>query len=185
MNTIPHSDIQSFRAPKSLCYAAAATWPAQDWAHWHKYNDAHARKLASHDSSRLPEACKQLIDYMAASIPVPDRFFPDFDLHGSGMHWMLVNGFLNKHYDSSIHPIKRWYRKLNAILFLSGCSGGELIVDHSESEGVIYPEFGSIILFPTNLRHEVRPVTDGDRKTLSLFWWCEHGNGVRETAEFV
>lgn len=164
-----------------LCLAAAETWPAPTWPHWHRYNYEHSNKYATKDPDRISRACRLLVDHMSC-LWCPAGTFPDLNLHGAGMHWIREGGFLGKHRDSDVHPITGWYRKWNAILFLSDCEGGELLVDGCEP---IKPKLGRMVQFDSHVPHEVLPVTSGDRKSVSLFWWSLDGEGDSLQATFI
>jgi hypothetical protein len=164
-----------------LCRAAAATWPAPDWPHWHLYQTADSHKRATKDPDRLTPACRRLLQEMAV-LTCPDGTFPDLDLHGAGMHWLQEGGYLARHRDGEVHPLTGWYRRWNAILFVSECEGGELVVDGQEP---LQPRVGRLVTFDSQIPHEVRPVTGGKRKSLSLFWWSLAGDGASTQATFT
>lgn len=172
-----------------LVNAALATWPEPTWPHWYRY-DQHGTKYASKDVLRLPDACRKLIDrildlHPASLLNLPDTgLFPDLDLHGAGMHWIPTGGWLDRHVDGAVHPLTGWRRRANTILYLEECTGGQLCVSGKE----IDPFPGRIVIFETHDQayHEVKPVTAGNRRSLSLFWW-DHGftDSTRTTAQFV
>lgn len=151
----------------SLVEAARATWPRADWPHWHKYSDANSVKYATKDPARVTAAVAELIRAMSI-LNVPEGCFPDLDLHGAGMHWIPEGGHLGSHIDAQRHPLTGWKRRCNAILYLDRCEGGELVID---GYGDVTPEPGLLLMFDTAIRHEVRRVTAGNRRSISLFWW--------------
>lgn len=163
-----------------ICRAAAATWPAADWPHWHLYQTADSRKYATKDPARITLACQALLHEMAR-IECPPGTFPDFDLHGAGMHMLREGGYLKRHRDGEVHPLTGWYRRWNAILFLGDCEGGELVVEGHEP---VEPRMGRLVTFDSQIPHEVLPVTAGERKSLSLFWWSVQGTGTSTQAQF-
>lgn len=160
-------------ARASLVNAALATWPEARWSHWHRYTGQHGEKLASKDPARLPFACLELIRHMAG-VYIPDaEAFPDFDLHGAGMHWIREGGSLPLHTDAMVHPTLGWRRRFNAVLYLDSCEGGELVFRDSRSEPSVSvrPEKNMLVVFPVSHPHEVLTVKSGERRSLSLFWW--------------
>lgn len=164
-----------------LVEASKATWPDTRWPHWHKYSDKNACKYATKDPLRLTAPVRELINLMAR-LSVPAGWFPDLDLHGAGMHWIERGGYLGRHLDSQVHPFTGWHRAGNAILFLDRCEGGELRIDGYDP---ICPEPGKLIAFCADQWHEVTAVTSGTRRSISLFWWINDGEGTRETALFA
>lgn len=163
-----------------LIEAAVVTWPCPSWQRWHCYNDCNAAKYATKDPYSITPPCRILLDQMAA-LDCPPHCFPDLDLHGAGMHWMREGGFLGLHQDGEKHPLTGWYRKWNAILFLSETTGGELKV---EGHSPIKPAPGRLVQFDSNIPHQVLPVISGERMSLSIFWWSLTGEGESCQARF-
>jgi len=163
-----------------LVRAANQEWPEPDWPYWHLYSNEDSVKRASKDPCRLTPSCKLLLAKMAEH-PVDDGLFPDMALHGAGMHEIPEGGHLSLHKDSERHPAKPWFRKLNMVLFLSECEGGELEI---EGQSLIIPEPGKAVVFSPGLSHQVLPVTAGSRRSLSLFWWGLDGDGDTTSARF-
>ncbi|HSG72068.1 MAG TPA: 2OG-Fe(II) oxygenase [Planctomycetaceae bacterium] len=181
-------------APAGLVNAALAEWPAEDWRHWHFYDDQTAKKRATKDASRLPRAATMLLERMAELDLRYHGFdadcFPDLELHGAGMHELPTGGFLRKHLDSTAHPQTRWNRSVNGVLFLNEPEqGGDLTFHLPFEEIVIHPESGKLVLFETadEAWHSVSTVAGSiSRKTLSLFWWTLGTPDERRMkAEFV
>ena len=171
-----------------LINLAVATWPNESWPYWHHYNDSVSKKYATKDSLRLIAPCKLLIDRMVSHVSecgdLPPGVFPDLDMHGSGMHMMKKGGSLKPHVDSEVHPATGWYRKYSTILFLTECSGGTLCFDEGGLTKRVEPGPGNIITIDSRKRHWVEPVEDGDRLSISLFWWSLAGSGSSTKAEF-
>lgn len=160
--------------PRGLIAAALATWPDARWPHWHRY-ELHGTKFATKDADRLTPACFRLIDLLTALHPADvlgcedGGMFPDLDLHGAGMHWIPRGGWLDRHVDGAVHPLTDWRRRANTILYLESCVGGELVIGDQR----IAPQPGRVVIFETHDHafHAVQPVTEGNRRSLSLFWW--------------
>lgn len=189
METVAPTVIDDF-APRGLVNAALAEWPDASWRHWHVYSGEHSVKRATKDAARLPRAAMMLIEQVA-SMDVPEGCFPDLELHGAGLHEIPDGGHLGKHLDGAIHPVTGWKREQNAVLFLNDdFFGGELMFfrpDGSETHRVT-PAKNRLVMFSTSDEawHTVAPVSGGDRKTLSLFWWSlETTTATRTQAEFA
>ena len=181
--------------------AAEAEWPATNWPWWHVYGDGNANKLASKDPSRITPASARLLDRMA-NLEVDSVFkqtglFPDFTMHGAGMHAIGNGGFLKAHLDSDHHPTMGWSREVSGVLFLNEhwepSWGGELQLLNPEGKEVIKclsPKFNRLVLFRCRgtAWHQVSPVTCPEtesRKTLAMFWWSKKSSpGTRPTALF-
>lgn len=172
-------------APIGLINAARATWPAATWEHWHRYAGEHGDKFASKDAARLPAACQLLIARMVEV--VSDDSWPDLSLHGAGMHWIPKGGRLPLHYDAATHPLTGWQRRWNAVLYLDHCDGGELVFRDGVLDEIdrVIPQVNRLAVFATDKSHEVLPVIDGDRRSLSLFWWGAATSAGHCSAEWV
>lgn len=162
-----------------LVSAAQVEWPNDTWPHWHRYNDCNSVKYSSKDATRLTPACRLLVDEIAQR-DVPDGFFPDLTLYGAGMHMIKRGGHLSLHRDAERHPVTGWYRRLNAVLYLTDCSGGELVIGNK----VIKPVAGRLVTFSCELKHSVNVVESGVRNSLALFWWSLDGSGDTTSATF-
>jgi len=183
--------------PAELLRAVAATWPRDDWSHWHRYRDQTADKFATKDADRLPPAAKLVIAELA-KLPVRDLLcvgdcFPDLDLHGAGLHMSKPGGFLACHLDGATHPLTGWSRVANAVLFVDDWQpewGGALqMVADGQVASECVPQRGRIAMFATGdtAWHQVSQVTGPKpRRTISLFWWSEvPAESTRSRAEFV
>lgn len=184
--------------PPSLIEAALIEWPAADWPHWHKYESADSRKLATRDPDRLPVACRVLWERLccldvAGLIGVSD-VFPDFGGYGAGLHWIPQGGHLSVHRDAAQHPTTGWQRRLSVCLYLDDQpDGGSL--DLFAADGVsrvvrVQPKANRLVIFETGEAsyHGVpEPVTAADgRKSIAAFFWSQQPASVsRTSAEFV
>ena len=184
-------------ASESLLRAVSATWPRDDWPHWHRYQDEHSSKLASRDAHRLPDAARLMISDMAR-IDVRQfggDAFPDLDLHGARLHSILPGGHLGLHLNGAVHPLTGWRREVNAVLFVEDWQtewGGALEFWSSPDSGPhsrVEPQRNRLVLFATGEQawHRVCPVTGPrQRRTLSLFWWSlTPTDAERDRARFV
>jgi len=99
-----------------------------------------------------------------------DRFF-QFDLHGLNEGLQFTNykapsNKYGKHIDKSLDMI---IRKLSLSIQLTDpkeYEGGELILYEEEKGIEMKKEQGTLVLFPSYMLHEVKPVTKGERNSL-------------------
>jgi len=173
--------------PGYLLRSLAATWPAPAWRGWHTYNDANSTKRATRDAELLPRAAWPCLFHMAEFV-THSTAFPDWELHGAGLHEMPAGGHLRRHLDSDIMLGTGWRRELSLVLFIDEWQpewGGNLVV----RKQVIEPQKNRLVIFACDEEawHEVETVTGPHaRRTLSLFFWS-HGTtpGARPKAMFA
>jgi len=182
----PHAVIERFAAPELLA-ACEATWPAADWPHWHRYDGRNAVKRATRDPHRVTAAAWELLRRVAG-LPVgrllrlQQPSWPDFDLHGAGMHEIPRGGRLAWHLDAEVHPARPWRRAASAVLFVNSVWGrdwgGDLqLRGDDQSQKTIGVRPGRLVLFAAGPGrwHGVPQSLDcphaETRKTLALFWW--------------
>lgn len=167
---------------------ARATVPELTWPHWHRYQGSTADKYATVDASRIPAGVMRAIHQMADRLErlLPAGSFWDLDLHGAGIHVLPAGGFLGRHLDAAMHPIRPWVRTTSAVLFLNRLEGpepgGELCLEQSAL--VVPPEANTAVVFDTAEEwHWVNrtAATAGDRITLALFGWRPAMPYERET----
>jgi len=99
-----------------------------------------------------------------------DRFF-QFDLHGLNEGLQFTNykapsNKYGKHIDRSLDTL---IRKLSLSIQLTDPNeyeGGELFLYENEKGIEMKKEQGTLILFPSYILHEVKPVTKGERNSL-------------------
>lgn len=105
-----------------------------------------------------------------AVVSINEKFF-QFDLFG------MAEGFQFTRYDSptghyGMHIDKMLngtVRKLSLTIQLSlpeDYEGGELVLQMSKDANIMSKELGKMIIFPSYVLHEVRPVTKGTRYSL-------------------
>ena len=109
---------------------------------------------------------------------------PDPQLYAAGLAQGADRSFLNVHLDNSSHPVKKWYRRLNLLIYLNANwneeKGGhfELWSDDLKESTAILPAFNRMLLFATNRTswHGYRRVNtpDGDtRKSINIYYFSE------------
>jgi PKHD-type hydroxylase len=99
-----------------------------------------------------------------------DRFF-QFDLHGLNEGLQFTNykapsDKYEKHIDRALNMV---IRKLSLSIQLTNSKeyeGGELILYEDEKGTEMKKEQGTLVLFPSYMLHEVKPVTKGERNSL-------------------
>lgn len=176
----------------SLVRSLWAVWPDKQWSGWHHYKGRDADKYATKSRHDLPHVASLCLLEMARAVDdkVLDFTFPDFEMHGSGMHMIPSGGFLAKHLDSAVMESTGWRREYSCVLCVNphwqDDWGGEFgIVGHD----TVSPRFNRLILFRTTESsvHWVNRVTGPiSRYTLSLFYWseCEPDDSTRTQARF-
>ena len=184
-------------APPALVRAADQSWPDEFWEWWHRYEGPDAVKLGTRDPSRLTPACAELAR-MLLSIDTERELgvagcFPDFGLHGAGMHAIPAGGFLGLHLDGDRHPLKGWRRRLSAMLYVNERWqpewGGSLQLGQSK---VIEARFNRLVIFECGdhalhgVPEPVRCPAGEQRRSVAAFWWSPaDGGGTRDRAAFV
>ena len=169
-------------------------FPSEDWEGWHHYSDKDAEKFGSKPKVSLPECVITALNsvYLQAAPYVNRGCFPDFELHGAGLHKLEPGGYLRPHIDSSIHPKTGWKREYSCVLFCNknwerkdgGCFG------ISNDIGEHLPTWNKLILFRTTEEsvHWVSKITGNEsRKSLALFFWSheEPIDPTRDKAKFL
>jgi hypothetical protein len=177
---------------ESLLRAACAQMPPSNWPHWYQYGSG---KLASKDPLRHPPAIAELISQIL-SLPVSKmtsipNLMGDWDCHGGGMHYMPPGTSLARHLDSDHHPVYKWKRALNAVLYVTPDwtedDGGEFCIESPPDETL--PLFGRLLLFEPNdtAYHWVKPIRgDKPRRSLACFFYQDNlSGGNRPKADFM
>lgn len=109
---------------------------------------------------------------------------PDNQLYAAGLAQGGNGSFLNVHIDNSSHPVQKWYRRLNLLIYLnknwSEEKGGHLeLWQPNMSEPVkILPIFNRMVIFATDKQswHGYSQVNtkDGDtRKSINIYYFTE------------
>ena len=127
-----------------------------------------------------------------------DNLYPDYGLHGGGLHIHSRGGNLNIHKDYSIHPKLKLQRKLNLIVYMSdnwdfSWGGGLEFWSHNSETNkpkelikTIEPKFNRAILFDTtqNSWHGLpQPLicpSDKYRKSLAVYYLTDVDGNTEE-----
>lgn len=195
-----HCVIDGF-VSRELCRAASVEWPDARWPHWHRYEGREGTKFSTKDASRLPPACaeivRQILGLRLSTILGIDGTFPDFTLHGAGMHMIPQGGRLPLHLDGDHHPLTGWGRAASCVLWIDEWLpvwGGQLRLwggNAAEPSVAIDPAPGRLAIFECSDAswHDVAAVaTDASypRRSLAAFFWSQTAKKtLRPRAEFV
>ncbi len=179
-----------------LVAEAASAWPDADWPHWLTYDNPLERKRTCRDWSVIPEPCRRLLSglmrLMADEYP---GVVPDASLYGAGMCDMRDGDHLQLHQDHDRHPLLGLRRRVNAVLFLSAATGGELRLWDAGADGptvTIRPVPGWLVLFSPDVPHDVARIIAGPagvRAALSVYGyggpWLSPAAAERPRARFL
>ena len=181
-------------------------FPAYDDERWYFYENAIENKKTLQDWLRFPpdiyqtlqELCSNEFIETIKSMTGIKNLYPDYGLHGGGLHMHGRGGNLNIHKDYSIHPRLKMQRKLNLIVYMSNdwdpaWGGGlELWSNNPETNRpkelikIIEPKFNRAILFDTtqNSWHGLpKPLTCPDgkyRKSLAVYYLTDVDKNTEE-----
>jgi predicted 2-oxoglutarate/Fe(II)-dependent dioxygenase YbiX len=96
------------------------------------------------------------------------RYFgiPLSDDEGPGFLRYLAGGFYRRHCDVLSEADEQFPRRISVVMFLTSageqCQGGALRIYHPEPFDIA-PKSGTLVAFPSDMPHEVLPVTSGVR----------------------
>ena len=155
--------------PPDKAQRITENFPAYDDKRWYFYENPIENKKTLQDWLRFPPEIYQTLQELCSndfietikSITLIKNLYPDYGLHGGGLHMHGRGGNLNIHKDYSIHPKLKMQRKLNLIVYMSddwdpAWGGGlELWSNNLETNRpgelvkTIEPKFNRAILFDT------------------------------------
>jgi hypothetical protein len=181
--------------PQHLLHALDACWPDPSWRGWHTYQDGNAIKRATRDAELLPRAAWPVLYAMAAAAAPRDAWFPDWELHGAGLHEIPPGGHLSLHVDSQVMLSTGWRRERSVVLYLDDFTpgdGGQFLlrdaIDSSIDQLRVWPKFNRLIHFDCtdDAWHAVSEVKcNRPRRSICLFFWSRRpASGNRPTALF-
>ncbi len=183
---------------ETIASTVAAEFPDFHASEWRVYNNPlEVKKLLNHWDKFGPYTYA-LFEYLNSprfvsrlESLVGCRLYPDYGLHGGGLHTHCRGGKLNAHLDYSIHPKLGLERRINLLVYLtSGWKeewGGELglwrkhPVNHGPGElcRKISPLFNRAILFDTTqdswhgLPEPINCPEAVTRNSLAVYYLCD------------
>lgn len=94
---------------------------------WWNYNNSIENKKTIQDWRKFPLKIYQTFQYLCSpdfigflkEVTGIKNLYPDYGLHGGGLHMHGRHGNLNVHKDYSIHPKLKLQRKLNLIVYMT------------------------------------------------------------------
>lgn len=193
----PHLVIDGFFRPE-MAKQLAASIPEFEAATWHLYDSPIERKRTLNAWDRFPASIYRAIWELCSPAFVAQlealtgcRLYPDFGLHGGGIHSHTRGGNLNVHKDYSLHPKLRLERRINLIVYLtpgwdSDWGGSLELWDHDVAQDkpglmkrAIAPEFNRAVLFDTTCQswHGLPgPINCPEgvcRNSLAVYYLCD------------
>ena len=192
--------------PPDKAQSITENFPAYDDERWYFYKNPIENKKTLQDWLRFPPEIYQTLQDLCShdfietikSMTGIKNLYPDYGLHGGGLHMHGRGGNLNIHKDYSIHPRLKLQRKLNLIVYMSNdwdftWGGGlELWSNNSETNRpeelvkTIEPKFNRAILFDTaqNSWHGLpKPLTCPEgkyRKSLAVYYLTDIDENTEE-----
>ena len=143
---------------------------------------------------------REFLDSISDITGIPDLLF-DPEYFGGGTHENLTGQGLHYHVDFNYHPIRKWHRRLNLIIFLNHEWrrewGGNLQLhrnawlDEGAADVEVLPEYGRAIIFETSERswHGFEQIAAGphgetlSRRSIALYFYSESRPNDEVTAE--
>ena len=192
--------------PLDKAQRISENFPAYDDERWYFYENAIENKKTLQNWLRFPPEIYQTLQDLCSndfietikSMTGIKNLYPDYGLHGGGLHMHGRGGNLNIHKDYSIHPKLKLQRKINLIVYMSddwdpAWGGGlELWSNNPETNRpkelikIIEPKFNRAILFDTtqNSWHGLpKPLTCPDgkyRKSLAVYYLTDVDKNTEE-----
>jgi len=192
--------------PPDKAQSITENFPAYDDERWYFYKNPIENKKTLQDWLRFPPEIYQTLQDLCShdfietikSMTGIKNLYPDYGLHGGGLHMHGRGGNLNIHKDYSIHPRLKLQRKLNLIVYMSNdwdftWGGGlELWSNNPKTNRpkelvkTIEPKFNRAILFDTaqNSWHGLpKPLTCPEgkyRKSLAVYYLTDIDENTEE-----
>ncbi len=192
--------------PPDKAQRITENFPAYDDERWYFYENAIENKKTLQNWLRFPPEIYQTLQDLCSndfietikSMTGIKNLYPDYGLHGGGLHMHGRGGNLNIHKDYSIHPRLKLQRKLNLIVYMSDdwdptWGGGlELWSNNPKTNRpkelvkTVEPKFNRAILFDTtqNSWHGLpKPLTCPEgkyRKSLAVYYLTDVDENTEE-----
>lgn len=121
-----HWIIDNFFPPETVGKISKSFLDYDD-SQWWNYSNPLENKKTLQDWRKFPPEIYQNFQHLCSSdfigflkeITGIKKLYPDYGLHGGGLHIHGTNGNLNIHKDYSIHPKLKLQRKLNLIVYMT------------------------------------------------------------------
>jgi len=191
---------------KEKAQKISESFPLYDGDMWYGYNNPIENKKSCQEWYRFPPEIYQTLQDLCSNDFIESvksttgifKLYPDYGLHGGGLHMHGRGGNLNIHKDYSIHPKLKLQRKLNLIVYMSedwnpDWGGGlEFWSNNPDTNRpkelikTIEPKFNKAILFDTtqNSWHGLpKPLTcpsDKYRKSLAVYYLTDVDDTTEE-----
>jgi len=192
--------------PPDKAQRITENFPAYDDERWYFYENAIENKKTLQHWLRFPPEIYQTLQDLCSndfietikSMTGIKNLYPDYGLHGGGLHMHGRGGNLNIHKDYSIHPRLKLQRKLNLIVYMSNdwdftWGGGlELWSNNPKTNRpkelvkTVEPKFNRAVLFDTtqNSWHGLpKPLTCPEgkyRKSLAVYYLTDVDENTEE-----
>ena len=192
----------------------AEEFPSYESSAWTAhYLSAIENKKTSNHWDKFPESIYTGLSYLCSpwwtwklsDMTGVDEIYPDYGLHGGGMHSHRPGGYLNLHLDYSIHPKLKLERKFNIIIYMTPewrpeWGGGLQFWSHDEETNkpkemvtCIENKFNRAVLFDTTqnswhgLPEPIKCPDDVTRNSLAMYYLTKpaHNANPRNRALFV
>ena len=175
----------------------ANDFPAYDSDAWtaHYLNAVEDKKTSNH-WDKFPASIYTALSYLCSpwwvdkltEITGLQEIYPDYGLHGGGMHSHRPGGYLNIHKDYSIHPKLKLERKFNIIIYMTpnwqpNWGGGLEFWSHNEETGKpkelvtkVENKFNRAVLFVTTqnswhgLPEPIRCPGNFNRNSIAMYY---------------
>jgi Rps23 Pro-64 3,4-dihydroxylase Tpa1-like proline 4-hydroxylase len=112
-----------------------------------------------------------------------DWFYSKIKIKISNLKWAALlsykeNDYIGKHIDVFVGAEKRRYNI--GVILNNNFTGGEFVYYDMNGYDNVFPNsVGSIIIYDSNLLHEVKPVIDGERWSLNFMIESQHINEIK------
>jgi Rps23 Pro-64 3,4-dihydroxylase Tpa1-like proline 4-hydroxylase len=131
---------------------------------------------------------KEFLSWLMDVTEVEDELLADDDLFGGGLHQSIRGAFLNVHIDYNIHPVTKYHRRLNVLVYMNKdwkeeYEGHLELWDLSKSEqhllARIQPVFNRCVIFETNeisFHGHPKPLktpADINRKSIATYYYTK------------
>jgi len=192
--------------PPDKAQKITENFPDYDDERWYFYKNLIENKKTLQNWLRFPPEIYQTLQDLCSHDFIETiklmtgikNLYPDYGLHGGGLHIHGRGGNLNIHKDYSIHPKLKLQRKLNLIIYLSknwdvSWGGGLELWSHDHENNkpkelvkTIEPKFNRAILFDTtqNSWHGLpQPLTcpnDVYRKSIAVYYLTNVDDNTEE-----